>query len=334
MFTQGRIRVIGLVVADLLCVAAAWAAAAVGYWSLGNFLRTHGWPDCSWGGYELVEYLRFAPIAFVFVGVNAALNLYHGNWMYPSAPSSPVEEFRRLCISSFLTHAGAIAYMAFVYQSMDGRISRAVCVYACVLTAVGALLAKLAKADGHVDASEIAAAERAFVRLGLTPGNRAICIQAFRAAKADSHSIFDYAESFAAVARGEPLRQLMYDLLWDVACADGEVSADERRILEMIVTPLRIRPSLFAEQRARRLGGRAGARRRTPSGAPSPYEILGCAPTATDDEVRRAYRAQAKKHHPDLLRAQGLPEEMVARATAQMARINAAWEEIKRARSL
>ena len=202
------------------------------------------------------------------------------------------------------------------------------------LTAVGALLAKLAKADGHVDASEIAAAERAFVRLGLTPGNRAICIQAFRAAKADSHSIFDYAESFAAVARGEPLRQLMYDLLWDVACADGEVSADERRILEMIVTPLRIRPSLFAEQRARRLGGRAGARRRTPSGAPSPYEILGCAPTATDDEVRRAYRAQAKKHHPDLLRAQGLPEEMVARATAQMARINAAWEEIKRARSL
>ena len=50
--------------------------------------------------------------------------------------------------------------------------------------------------------------------------------------------------------------------------------------------------------------------------------------------MRRAYRAQAKKNHPDLLRAQGLPEEMVTRATAQMARINAAWEEIKRARGL
>ena len=138
MFTQGRIRVIALAVADAMCVAAMWAVAVCGYWVLGGFLRTHGWPGCPWGGYEMVEYVRFFPIALVFLGVNAVLNLYHGNWMYPSAPSSPVEEFRRLCISSFLTHAGAIAYMAFVYQSMDGRISRAVCVYACVLTAVGA----------------------------------------------------------------------------------------------------------------------------------------------------------------------------------------------------
>ena len=101
------------------------------------------------------------------------------------------------------------------------------------LTAVGAMLAKLAKADGHVDESEIAAAEQAFERLGLTPGNREICIRAFRAAKTDYHTIFDYAESFAAVVRGVVMRELMYDILWDVACADGEVSAGERRILEM-----------------------------------------------------------------------------------------------------
>lgn len=201
------------------------------------------------------------------------------------------------------------------------------------LTAVGAMLAKLAKADGHIDESEIAAAEQAFERLELTPANREICIRAFRAAKADYHTIFDYAESFASVARGVVMRELMYDILWDVACADGEVSASERRILEMIVTQLRIRPSLFAEECHRRLNSRQSSRRRY-SYEPSPYDILGCDSSATDDELRRAYRAQAKKHHPDLLRAQGLPEEMVSRATEQMARINNAWEEIKRARGI
>ena len=201
------------------------------------------------------------------------------------------------------------------------------------LTAVGAMLAKLAKADGHIDESEIAAAEQAFERLELTPANREICIRAFRAAKADYHTIFDYAESFAAVARGVVMRELMYDILWDVACADGEVSASERRILEMIVTQLRIRPSLFTEECHRRLNSRQSSRR-SYSYEPSPYDILGCDSSATDDELRRAYRAQAKKHHPDLLRVQGLPEEMITRATEQMARINNAWEEMKRARGI
>ena len=197
------------------------------------------------------------------------------------------------------------------------------------LTAVGAMLAKLSKADGHVDETEIEAGERAFVRLGLTPENRELCIKAFRAAKMDAHSIFDYAEAFASVARAVAIRELMYDILWDVACADGVVTVEERQILELIVTPLRIRPSLFAEQQSRRVH----ARRPAPS-APDPYAVLGCSASATDDELRRAYRSQAKKYHPDLLRAQGFPPEMISRANEQMARINAAWDEIKRARGL
>ena len=69
----------------------------------------------------------------------------------------------------------------------------------------------------------------------------------------------------------------------------------------------------------------------TPS---NPYEVLGCSPTATDDEVGRAYREKAKRLHPDTLRAQGLPDEIVAAANEQMSRVNAAWSAIKRERRL
>ena len=138
MFTQGRIRVIALAVADALCIVAVWTVAAYGYWMLGAFLRTHGWPGCPWGGYDLVEYVRFLPVVALFVVVNAALGLYHGSWMYPSAPLGPVEEFRCLCISSLLTHAGVIVYLAVAYQTTESRISRVVCIVACALVAVGA----------------------------------------------------------------------------------------------------------------------------------------------------------------------------------------------------
>ena len=57
---------------------------------------------------------------------------------------------------------------------------------------------------------------------------------------------------------------------------------------------------------------------------------------ATDDvaTLRRRYRELAKKNHPDAMRAQGLPEEMVGKATERMSRINAAWETIKEARGI
>ena len=53
-----------------------------------------------------------------------------------------------------------------------------------------------------------------------------------------------------------------------------------------------------------------------------PYKVLGLSPDASDEEVKRAYRALAKKYHPDLN-----PGDQ--EAARKMQEVNAAYEQIK-----
>ena len=60
-----------------------------------------------------------------------------------------------------------------------------------------------------------------------------------------------------------------------------------------------------------------------------PYKILGVPPTATDDEVKKAYRDLARKYHPDKYAGTDLADL----ASEKMKEVNAAYEEIQSMRS-
>jgi DnaJ like chaperone protein len=50
--------------------------------------------------------------------------------------------------------------------------------------------------------------------------------------------------------------------------------------------------------------------------------------------VREARKRLMRENHPDSLASRGVPPEFVARATERAARVNAAWDRIKRERRL
>lgn len=60
-----------------------------------------------------------------------------------------------------------------------------------------------------------------------------------------------------------------------------------------------------------------------------PYSVLGITPDASDDEVKRAYRALARKYHPDNYQDNPLADL----AEAKMKEINEAYESITKMRA-
>ena len=56
--------------------------------------------------------------------------------------------------------------------------------------------------------------------------------------------------------------------------------------------------------------------------------ILGLAPGAPPEQVRRRYRDLVREHHPDRHIAAGVPEEMVELATRRLQKINEAYDRI------
>ena len=61
----------------------------------------------------------------------------------------------------------------------------------------------------------------------------------------------------------------------------------------------------------------------------NPYEVLGISPSASNEEVRDAYRALAKKYHPDNY----VDNPLADMAEEKMKEINSAYDEILRQRA-
>lgn len=64
------------------------------------------------------------------------------------------------------------------------------------------------------------------------------------------------------------------------------------------------------------------------------YSVLAAEARMSDEEVVKCYRRQMSRHHPDKLKANGLPDSMLERAKEQAQEIQAAYELIRARRGM
>ncbi len=109
--------------------------------------------------------------------------------------------------------------------------------------------------------------------------------------------------------------------LFGIASADGQVHELEVDVIESISRYMNIYTSDFESIKAMFVKIVDDA-----------YTILGIDPSATDDEVKKAYREMAKKNHPD--KVSYLGEDVRKDAEKKFQEINDAYDRIKKQRGM
>ncbi len=205
-------------------------------------------------------------------------------------------------------------------------------------TSTFAVMGHIAKADGVVSKQEIATAEQVMAQLGLDEYKRQEAIAAFGQGKSQDFDLNSSLQSLIQHCVRKPsLIQMFLEIQILAATADGDVSPSEREILYQIGQAFRISPAhldrlveMVKAQQSFHQGGSGASRNQSGPTLEQAYKVLGLDMSASNPEVKKAYRKLMSQHHPDKLVAKGMPEEMVKVATEKSQEIQSAYEMIKR----
>ena len=203
------------------------------------------------------------------------------------------------------------------------------------LGTVFTLMGKIAKADGRISQDEIAHVEQLFQKLGMTAEHRQRAIALFKKGAEADFDIRPTLQEFMAVCgHTNSLKQMLLVYLIVMAFADGQLDPAEERVLVEISQYLGYSEEAFRQIIAMIINQThfAGGQQSQASGLEDAYKALGVSKDSTDQEIKRAYRKLMSQYHPDKLMGQGMPEDMIAVATAQAQEVQTAYDLIKKSR--
>jgi len=231
-------------------------------------------------------------------------------------------------VGAALGHAadsGAIPNLAgralpFDTARIAGLLGRRDQLFAITITV---LSAKLAKCDGPVKRVEIDAFKASF---RIPESDVKIVGRLFDQARDSAEGYEQYARQLGeAFADNRGLLEQVLVGLHQIARADGPVNAAEALFLA------RVAQEFGLDSATARRAGQGGFARPADG---DPYAVLGIGRNAADAEIRARWKTLMRENHPDSLASKGVPPAFIAEASDRVARINAAYDVIKRERKL
>jgi DnaJ like chaperone protein len=181
------------------------------------------------------------------------------------------------------------------------------------------LMAAVMKADGRVVKSELNYVKRYFVtRFGEDTASEAVIM--LRDILKQEIPLRDVTHQLSQ-RLDYSYRLEMLHFLFGIASADGAVSDAENTVLNRISGYMGITGSDFQSIRAMFV-----------SQTDASYKILEIESTATDEEVKKAYRRMAMKYHPD--KVSHLGEDFKKVAHEKFRKVQDAYDQIKKERGI
>ena len=211
------------------------------------------------------------------------------------------------------------------YRPQDGYQQRAGGYYTATeqrnsfLISLLVLSSAVIKADGRVLQSELDLV-RAFVRQNFGEAAVDEAMRILDGLNGKQVNVYEVGGQISTHMNYSQRLQLFHYLA-QIAAADGDFSKSEKDVLESIAAAIRLNAPDAASVIAMFY-----------KNTDSAYAVLGISPSATDDEVKSAYRRMAMKNHPDKVATLG-PDVQKA-AEEKFRQVQEAYETIKKQRGL
>ncbi|MDR3704873.1 MAG: TerB family tellurite resistance protein [Paludibacteraceae bacterium] len=181
------------------------------------------------------------------------------------------------------------------------------------------LIAAVMKADGKVVKSELSVVKQFLVQQFGEDG-ALDALQILKNLLEQNYPVHEVSMQIGANLNYSAKLELLH-LLFAVAQADAEIDSAELAVIQQIAHYMGISPIDFNSIKA------PFDKTIDTDWA---YKALEIEPSATDEEIKKAYRRMAMKYHPD--KVANLGEDIRKSATEKFKAINSAYEELKKRR--